>query len=249
MHACTLIPHTVWFPTGTTARLILLRHTQQDTASSQPAVGLLPPHYLIGEGVSLPELHWAPLCPPSVGAPTASDTRWRPLPSGSAPGRRGPERSYRPVTTRDTWRSEDRKRRWVRSVHASSHTIHTFLCHVVPAAGVINIGVGGQCVCATPDDPRFPESCQLLHCARAVETEGWRYPWNSDLYTWQPVADQPECQEKGVSWVCPSSSRSLRLSHACRNLGRHLKLIHDAGFAALALSAHDKRCASSVILI
>lgn len=102
---------------------------------------------------------------------------------------------------------------------ARSHTIHTFQCHVVSAAGVINIGVGGQCVCATPDDPRFPESCQLPHCARAAEAEGWRYRWNADLYTWQPEnVHHPKCVRRKESWVCPRST-SLRLSHACPNPG------------------------------
>lgn len=76
--------------------------------------------------------------------------------------------------------------------HARTHTIHAFQCHVVSAARVMNSGVGGQCVCASPDDLPFPESCQLPCCAQTVEAEGWRYRWSPALYTWQRVADQTE---------------------------------------------------------
>lgn len=122
----------------------------------QPAVGLLPRCYLIGEGVSLLRITERPFV---LGRCPASDTQWRPLPSGSAPGRRGPGRSYRPATTKDTWRSGDRRRRWVRPVRASQ-------CHVVSVACVMDSGVGGQrvCVCTTPADPSPP----LLHSRRAV---------------------------------------------------------------------------------
>lgn len=62
------------------------------------------------EGVSLPEsLRNHPLCP--LSRCPASDDSWRLQPCGSGPGRGDPGRSSRPATTRDTWRSEARRRR------------------------------------------------------------------------------------------------------------------------------------------
>lgn len=50
----------------------------------------------------------APLCPRSVASQRHS---WRLHPSGSAPDQGGSGHSSRPVTTKGTWRSEDRKKR------------------------------------------------------------------------------------------------------------------------------------------
>lgn len=105
--------------------------------------------------------------------------------------------------------------------HARTHTIHTFQCHVVSAARVMNSGVGGQCVCASHDDLPFPESCQLPYCAQTVEAEGWRYREPCSVHMAAGRRSNRECspckewQEKWV-WVCPSS-RSQRLTLACKS--------------------------------
>lgn len=65
--------------------------------------------YLIGRRRVSPRIP-APLCPRSVPGLRHS---WRPSPPGSAAARRARGRSSRPVTTKATWRSEDRKKRWV----------------------------------------------------------------------------------------------------------------------------------------
>lgn len=134
-HLWTLIPHTIpFFPVRTTACLI--PPTPQDTAGYGSQL-LDYCHGAISSGKAChsPRITEHPFV---LGRCPASDTQWRPLPSGSVAGRRGPGRSYRPATTRDTWRSGDRRRRWVRPARA---------CHVVSDACVMDSGVGGQRVC------------------------------------------------------------------------------------------------------
>lgn len=114
--------------------------SRSQQAENQPAAGLLPRHYLIGEGVSLPRNTERPFvlrrCP-------GSDIRWRLHPSGSARRRRDPARSSRPVTTKDTWRSVDPGKRWVLpGVAAMLSGLRVVFCER-------RSGCGCVCVCWT----------------------------------------------------------------------------------------------------
>lgn len=103
----------------------------------------------------------------------------------------------------------------------------------------------------SPMIPGFPECCQLPDCARAsgrALKAGAGYPWNSDLicahdsrgmFTIQGVTGESVSEAGG----------SLRLSHARLNLGRHLEWNHDAGFAALPLSARGKLCIQLIFVL
>lgn len=153
-------------------------HSKLQQPASQPASCWIIATALSHRGRRVtPELYWAPLCPRSVGAPAASDTRWRPLPSGSAPGRRGPARSYRPATTRDTWRSEDRRRRWVRPLrthtrtHARIQFTH-FSAMLFPLRALwIAVWEVSVCVCIAGWSPVPRKLSTSLLCSNG---RGWR---------------------------------------------------------------------------
>ena len=128
----------------------------------QPAVGLLPQHYLIGEGVSLPELLSAPLS--SVGAQPATLMAAAPVRQRS--GSVGPRAQLPPC-----YYEGYLEKRGPKEKVGSSAML--FLMHaVVSSSPCIYLGV---CVCVCVCTAHrlvspFPrESCQLPRCVSMGE--------------------------------------------------------------------------------
>lgn len=135
--------------------------SRSQQAEHQPAAGLLPRHYLIGEGVSLPRNTERPFvlrrCP-------GSDIRWRLHPSGSARRRRDPARSSRPVSTKDTWRSVDPGKRWVLSPVSLPCCLGCMLFSRATVRVRVRVRVLDNRLMIS-----HSRSCQLPHCARMGE--------------------------------------------------------------------------------
>lgn len=128
--------------------------SRSQQAEQQPAAGLLPQHFLIGEGVSLSRITERPFV---LGRCPGSDTRWRLHPSGSARRRLDRARSSRPATTKATWRSVDPEKRWVLpGVAAMLSRLH------VVASGGQGAGAGHRLI-------SHSRGCQLPHCPRMGE--------------------------------------------------------------------------------
>lgn len=140
--------------------------TPRHSRLHQPAVGLLPRHYLIGEGVSVPELLSAPLS--SFGGQPATLMAAAPVRQRSGPGG---QRAQLPLCYYEGYLEKRGPKEKVGSPGA----------HQLPY-----FGFGASCRCwksvcvymcvyvcmdRTPAEPPFPESCQLPYCARMGEAK------------------------------------------------------------------------------
>lgn len=132
--------------------------TPRHSRLHQPAVGLLPQHYLIGEGVSLPRITQIPFV---LGAQPATLMAAAPVRQRSGPG--GPRTQLPPCY----YEGYLEKRGPKEKVGPQTK------CHVVSVHAVMSRGRrvcmcvyerGGLCTAHRLIPPLFPGSCQLPYC-------------------------------------------------------------------------------------
>lgn len=128
----------------------------------QPAVGLLPQHYLIGEGVSLPELLSAPLS--SVGAQPATLMAAAPVRQRS--GSVGP-RAQLPPCYYEGYLEKRGPKEKVGSARCGWSAM-LFLMHAVVSSSLYIYMYVCVCTAHRLISP-FPESCQLPRCVSMGE--------------------------------------------------------------------------------